>query len=86
MFDKMSFIVGIMAGTLSTVSFIPQVVKICRTKNAKDLSITAFSVFAVSIVLWLTYGIMIGELPIIIANSVSLGLIVSIVILKIKYS
>lgn len=80
-----SFILGIMAGILCTFSFIPQVVKIFRTKNARDISLLTFSVFSLGVILWLIYGIAIKEWPIIIANAVSLILILAIVVMKVKY-
>lgn len=78
-------IVGILAGTFCTISFIPQIIKIYRTKNAKDLSITTFLVFSLGVSLWLTYGILIKEAPIIIANTATLLLVMVILIMKLKY-
>ena len=72
-------ILGIMAGTLTTISFIPQVVKIYRTKDAKGLSMATFSVFSCGVFLWLIYGIKTGEWPIILANGVTLVLIFAII-------
>lgn len=80
-----SFILGIAAGILCTFSFIPQVIKIFRTKNARDISLLTFSVFFLGVILWFIYGIMIKEWPIIIANAVTLIIILSIVVMKIKY-
>lgn len=80
-----SFILGIMAGILCTFSFIPQVVKIFKTKNARDISLLTFSVFSLGVILWLIYGITIKEWPIIIANAASLILILAIVVMKVKY-
>jgi MtN3 and saliva related transmembrane protein len=77
--------IGIIAGTLTTVSFIPQIIKIYRTKNAADLSIITFLIFSVGVVLWLSYGILIRELPVIIANSVTLVFIAIIIAMKLKY-
>ncbi|MDD4308452.1 MAG: SemiSWEET transporter [Thermoplasmata archaeon] len=80
-----SFTIGIVAGTLTTISFIPQIIKIYKTKDAKDLSILMFLIFSLGVLLWLTYGIVIGELPIIIANCVTLFFIVVILAMKIRY-
>lgn len=80
-----SFIVGILAGALCTISFIPQIVKIIKTRQAKDLSLLTFSIFALGVFLWFIYGIMINEIPVIWANGVTLGLIAVILIAKIKY-
>lgn len=78
-------ILGIMAGTLTTVSFIPQVIKIYKMKDAKDLSMTTFCVFSCGVFLWLVYGVVTREWPIILANGVTFILILSIIVMKIKY-
>ena len=78
-------ILGIMAGTLTTISFIPQAVKIYKTKDAKNLSIATFCIFSCGVFLWLIYGIVTREWPIILANGVTLILILLIIVMKIKY-
>ena len=78
-------ILGIMAGTLTTISFIPQVIKIYKTKDAKGLSIVTFYLFSVGVFLWLIYGIVIREWPVILANGITLILIFMIIIMKIRY-
>lgn len=82
----LSLIIGITAGIICAVSFIPQVVKIFRTKNADDLSVITFSAFALGIFLWLVYGLMVNDLPVIFANLVTLSLVVVLLALKIKYA
>ena len=76
---------GIMAGILTTVSFIPQVIKIYKTKDAKDLSIMTFCAFSCGVFLWVMYGIVVHEWPIILANGITLVLIFLIIMMKIKY-
>jgi MtN3 and saliva related transmembrane protein len=78
-------IVGFVAAIFTTTGFLPQVFKIFNTKSTKDISLTMYLVLAVGTLLWLIYGILINALPVIIANSVSLSLICSIIILKFKY-
>lgn len=78
-------ILGMMAGTLTTISFIPQVIKIYRTKDAKDLSMVTFCIFSCGVFLWLVYGILTKEWPIILANGVTLILIFMIIAMKIVY-
>ena len=82
---KIVFIIGLMAAVLSTISFLPQVLQAFRTKHTKDISLATFLLLSIGIILWLIYGILIGELPIILANSVTLILSLSILIMKIKY-
>jgi MtN3 and saliva related transmembrane protein len=77
--------IGIIAGTLTTISFVPQVIKIWKTRSSKDVSLGMFFVLAAGVSLWIVYGIIIGALPVILANSVTLVLAVAIIMLKIKY-
>lgn len=76
---------GLAAGTLTTVSFIPQVVRIWRTKHADDISTSMFVIFIVGIALWLAYGLYLDAMPVIIANAVTLVLASIILILKFRY-
>lgn len=76
---------GMIAGTLTTIAFVPQVLKIYRTKSAKDVSYLMFSIFSTGIVFWLIYGILIRSTPIIAANAVTLTLSVIIIGLKVRY-
>jgi len=76
---------GMIAGTLTTIAFVPQVLKIYQSKSAKDVSYLMFSIFSTGIVLWLLYGILIGSAPIIASNVVTLTLAVIIIVLKIRY-
>jgi MtN3 and saliva related transmembrane protein len=78
-------ILGLIAGTLTTISFVPQLIKIVKSKSAKDVSLIMFLIFVVGIFLWLVYGILTKTLAIIVANSVTLILALSILFLKIKY-
>jgi MtN3 and saliva related transmembrane protein len=78
-------LLGLIAGTLTTISFLPQLVKIVKNKSAKDVSLLMFLIFTLGIFLWLVYGILTLTLAIIIANSVTIILALSILILKIKY-
>ena len=80
-----SLIIGILAGSLCAISFIPQIVRIFRTRHTRDLSLTTFSLLSLGVSLWLIYGILIKDLPVILANSVILVLCFLIVVMKIKY-
>jgi len=77
--------IGLLAGTLTTISFVPQVIKIWKTKHARDLSLGMFAIFSSGVLLWLWYGIAIGATPIIVANAVTLGLSLTILVFRIKY-
>ncbi len=78
-------ILGLAAGTLTTVAFLPQVTKAWRTKSTKDISLVMFIMFCIGIFLWLIYGIFLKSLPIILANAITLILALTILILKIKF-
>ncbi|CAG0948414.1 Sugar transporter SemiSWEET [Burkholderiales bacterium] len=76
---------GYIAGTLTTVAFVPQVVRILRVRRADDLSWWTFGTFTAGVVLWLAYGLELGAAPIIVANVVMLALALSILLLKWRY-
>ena len=77
--------IGLVAGLLTTTAFIPQVLKIYRTKSGKDISARMFSLFSAGIVLWLVYGILLHSLPLILSNVVTLILSLTIIALKFRY-
>lgn len=76
---------GLLAGGLTTMSFVPQVTKIWKTKSAKDVSLKMFIAFCVGVALWLTYGIIKTDAAIILTNGVTLLLGLAILVMKIKY-
>ncbi len=78
-------LIGALAGTLTTISFIPQVLKIWSSRSAADISMGMFSLFALGVSLWLFYGLSIHSAPIIASNSVTLILSLAIIIMKIRF-
>ena len=78
-------LIGIVAGLLTTLAFLPQAVKIWRSKSAKDVSLAMFVCFCAGIVLWVIYGFMLGALPVILANVATLCIAVTILVFKIRY-
>lgn len=80
-----SMLVGFVAGILTTAAFIPQVVKIWRTKSTADLSLPMFLIFSLGVFLWLLHGIFLRSMPMITANSVTLVLAGCIVYFKLRY-
>jgi MtN3 and saliva related transmembrane protein len=77
-------IFGYIAGACTTAAFIPQVIKVVKTRETKDLSLGMFGLTTLGVAMWLTYGIVLGALPIIIANSITLCLAVFILVMKIR--
>ena len=76
---------GVAAGTLTTISFLPQVFRIWQTRSAGDISWGMFTVFATGTALWLAWGIAQEAMPVIVANFITLVLAIVIMILKWKY-
>lgn len=77
--------IGLAAAMLTTFAFLPQAIKIIRTRHTKDISLVMYIIFTTGIVLWLIYGLFIKDLPIIVANIITLALSISILIMKIRY-
>ena len=77
--------IGILAGTLTTLAFVPQVIRVWRLKSAKDLSIWWLIIFCTGVSTWLIYGFMINDLPVILANAATMFLLILIIIAKIIY-
>lgn len=78
-------ILGLAAGTLTTVAFIPQLAKAWTSKSTGDLSWGMVLIFSTGVLMWLIYGIWIDSLPVILANAVTLLFQIGIISLKIKY-
>ena len=78
--------VGYAAGTLTTIAFLPQVLHVWKTKSADDLNWGMLLSFTVGVALWLTYGIGIRQLPVILPNVVTLALQLAIIFLKVRYA
>lgn len=76
---------GIIAGICTTASFIPQIVKIVKTKHVRDISLQMYVVLTTGIFLWIIYGIFLGELPIILSNCVAFLLCSFVVTMKLIY-
>lgn len=80
-----STLIGFIAGTCTTVAFVPQVVKTWRTRSTDDISLAMFAIFGLGVLLWLVYGLYIDSLPIVIANTITLVLAGTIVVLKLRF-
>lgn len=78
-------IIGTVAAVLTTVSFVPQALKTLKTRQAHDISLFMYVLFTCGVMTWLIYGIRIDSLPIIIANAVTLCLIIPILVMKLIY-
>lgn len=76
---------GITAGVLTTIAYLPQLIKTWQSKSAGDISWTMLIVLCLGIILWLAYGLAIHDLPILLANIFTLLLAGVILVLKIRY-
>jgi len=79
-------IIGLIAAFLTTIAFLPQVIKVWKTKKAEDLSLKTFILLSTGIFLWLVYGILLQDLPLILANAVTFTLAITILFFKLRYS
>jgi MtN3 and saliva related transmembrane protein len=77
--------IGFLAGILTTIGFLPQVIKSYRSKSAKDVSLRQPLLLLAGMSMWLVYGIHLQDWAIILANIVSIALNICIVVLKISY-
>jgi MtN3 and saliva related transmembrane protein len=77
-------IIGLIAAVCTTFAFIPQVMKVWKTKQTKDLSLRMYSIMFIGILLWLVYGIRIDSLSIILANVITATLVGTILVYIIK--
>jgi len=84
MIDPFYESIGIIAAILTTSAFIPQVYKIYKEKKAQGVSLTMYLIMFVGVLLWLIYGVLIGSIAIIIANSVTAVLQLFVIIFKLK--
>jgi MtN3 and saliva related transmembrane protein len=83
---RLTSLLGFIAGALTTISFVPQVLHAWRSKRCDDLSWAMLLTFSAGVVLWLVYGIRLWAMPVIVANAVTLALLVTIMILKMHYT
>lgn len=81
----MTDMIGLLAGFCTTVCLLPQLHSIWRRKSAHGVSQAMFLVMGLGAALWLTYGIAIRSMPVIVANSATLTLILAILTLKLRY-
>jgi MtN3 and saliva related transmembrane protein len=76
---------GLLAASLTTISFLPQVLKTWKSRSAKDLSLGMFLTFTLGVALWLVYGVMITDWPVILANVVTLLLASTLLFFKLRW-
>jgi MtN3 and saliva related transmembrane protein len=78
-------LIGYLAATGTTISFLPQVIKTWKSKSAKDLSLPMFIIFCTGTLLWLIYGLLVNDFPVVAANAVTLVLSSTLLYFKFRY-
>jgi MtN3 and saliva related transmembrane protein len=78
-------IIGLVAALFTTVSLLPQLIKVYKTKSTKDISTGMFTLFGTGVLLWFVYGVFVNDLPIIVANSLAFIQAAVILFFKAKY-
>lgn len=78
-------LIGLAAGFFTTIAFVPQALKIWRSKSARDVSLQTFAALTLGVALWLAYGILKQEPPLILWNAVTLALAGAILAMKLKF-
>lgn len=76
--------IGSIAAVCTTVAFVPQVIKSWRTRDLSGISLPMYTIFTLGVVLWLVYGILIGDWPVIIANAITALLAGVVLLLKLR--
>ncbi len=82
---KLVTLLGLAAAFCTTAAYLPQVIHTWRTRSTKDLSLPMFSVLTTGVFLWLVYGAIIGDLPLIVANGVTFLLSGTILAFKLRH-
>jgi MtN3 and saliva related transmembrane protein len=80
-----SELIGVIAGTCTTASFVPQVWRIWKTRSTKDISLLMYLVFTTGVGLWLIYGLMIGSPSVVASNAITFFLAICILAMKVRF-
>ena len=78
-------ILGLVAAACTTISLLPQTVKVIKQKSTRNISLSMYVIFTSGVLLWLIYGILTRDIPVMLANAVTFVLSFTILVLKIKY-
>ena len=78
-------LLGLTAGMLTTIAFLPQVIKTWKSRSAKDLSLRMFLFFCLGVAMWLAYGVLVQDIPVIVANLLTLMLASTLLFFKLRF-
>lgn len=77
-------LVGAAAATLTTICWLPQAIRVIRTRDTRAISLVAYTTFGAGLALWLSYGLLLGSWPLIAANTITLALVLVIIWMKLR--
>jgi MtN3 and saliva related transmembrane protein len=78
-------LIGFAAATCTTVAYAPQAIKVWKTRSARDISLGMFLIMVLGLALWLIYGLLSGDGPLIASNAVTMLLAGGILVMKLRY-
>lgn len=78
-------IIGAIAGTLTTISFVPQVIRVFKTRQTRDISMTMMLLFSLGVAMWVAFGYMVDSMPVVWTNAMTLVLALTIVAAKFRF-
>jgi MtN3 and saliva related transmembrane protein len=82
---QLTDLIGYIAASLTTASFVPQAWLTFKTRDVRGISLGMYSVFTVGVALWLAYGLLPGAWPIVVANAITLALAAAILLMKLRF-
>ncbi len=77
--------VGALAAFLTTAAFVPQVVRVVRTRDTHAISLWMYLMFATGVALWCVYGMLLLLWPVVLANAITLALAIAVIALKLRH-
>jgi MtN3 and saliva related transmembrane protein len=83
--SSLASLAGFAAAFCTTAAYVPQVVRIWRTRSTQDISLGMFLVMTLGLIFWLIYGFAIGSLPVIVCNGATLIMTGTILVLKLRH-
>ncbi len=78
-------LIGYLAASLTTLSFVPQAWHTFRTRDVSGISLGMYSAFTGGVALWLVYGLLLGAWPVVVANAITLALASAILVMKLRF-
>lgn len=81
----MNDLIGYIAASLTTLSFLPQALHTFRTRDVSGISLGMYGMFTAGVALWLIYGLLLMAWPLIVANAITLALALAILVMKLRY-